>query len=135
MCTDVFAYCFGMSFHKGVLASQISPKKSITGTIGGVFGGLVAGAGVLLVCMFALKENPFAVFPLWKTITFFVLAGVFGSAFTQIGDLVASAIKRNVGVKDYGKIFPGHGGMMDRVDGLMFTSTFIFAISTLIFFI
>lgn len=135
MATDVFAYLFGMAFHKGVLASQISPKKSISGAIGGIIGGILASAGVFLVCQFLLKTNPFDGYKLWHTITFFSVAGVFGSVFTQIGDLVASAIKRRVGVKDYGKIFPGHGGMMDRVDGLCFTSTFIFILATMIFFI
>lgn len=135
MSTDVFAYIFGMAFHKGVLASQLSPKKSISGAIGGVFGGLVATAGVFLVCQFALNVNPFAVYPLWKVITFFSLVGVIGSAFVQIGDLIASAIKRDAGVKDYGRIFPGHGGMMDRVDGLMFASAFTFILTILLFLI
>lgn len=135
MATDVFAYLFGMAFHKGVLVSQISPNKSISGAIGGMVGGLVASAGVLLVCQFALNSNPFEVFGLARTITFFALAGVFGSIFTQIGDLVASAVKRRVGIKDYGKLFPGHGGMMDRVDGLCFASTVIFILSVVIFLI
>ena len=135
MATDVFAYLFGMAFHKGVLASQISPQKSISGAIGGVVGGLVASATTFAVCQFLLNSNPFSVYPLWMTITFFSLCGVFGSIFTQIGDLVASAIKRKAGVKDYGRIFPGHGGMMDRVDGLCFASTTILILSYVLFFI
>lgn len=135
MSTDVFAYIFGMTFHKGVLASQLSPKKSMSGAFGGMFGGLVAAAGVLLVCQYALAVNPFAAYPLWKVITFFALVGVIGSAFVQIGDLIASAIKRDAGVKDYGKIFPGHGGMMDRVDGLMFASAFTFIMTVVLFLI
>lgn len=135
MCTDVFAYVFGMTFHKGIFASQISPKKSISGAIGGIFGGLVASAGVFLVCQFALESNPFAIYPLWKVITFFCIVGTIGSFFVQIGDLVASAIKREVDIKDYGKIFPGHGGMMDRVDGLMFASVVVFIATQLIFII
>ena len=134
MLTDVFAYLFGMAFHKGILASQISPKKSISGSIGGIIGGLVASAGVLLFSMFILKTNPFDVYPLWKVILFFSLSGTIGSFFVQIGDLIASAIKRRVGIKDFGKIFPGHGGMMDRIDGMMFASTFIFIIATIMFF-
>ena len=135
MATDVFAYLFGMAFHKGVLASQISPKKSISGAIGGIFGGIIAAAGVFLVCYFALETSPFVGYSLTEVITFFSLAGVFGSLFTQMGDLIASAIKRRVGIKDYGKLFPGHGGMMDRVDGLCFTSTLIFILAVIIFFI
>ena len=135
MCTDVFAYLFGMAFHKGVLASQISPKKSISGAIGGLVGGIVASASVFLVCQFLLTVNPFDVYPLSKVITFFALSGVLGSVFVQIGDLVASAIKRKADIKDFGKIFPGHGGMMDRMDGMMFASTLILVLSILLLFI
>lgn len=135
MCTDVFAYLFGMAFHKGILAGQISPKKSISGAIGGLVGGLVASAGVFLVCHFLLEADPFAIYPLWKVITFFALSGVLGSIFVQIGDLIASAIKRKAEIKDFGHIFPGHGGMMDRIDGLMFASTLILVLSILLLFI
>ena len=134
MCTDIFAYLLGMAFHKGVLASQISPKKSISGAVGGLVGGLIASAGVFLVCHYLLASNPFAVYPLWKVITFFALSGVFGSIFVQIGDLIASAIKRKADIKDFGKIFPGHGGMMDRIDGMMFSSTLILVLSILLLF-
>ena len=135
MSTDVFAYIFGMTIHKGVLASQLSPKKSISGALGGVFGGLVATAGVFLVCTYLLNNNPFAVYPTWKVITFFVTVGIIGSAFVQIGDLIASTIKRDAGIKDYGRIFPGHGGMMDRVDGLMILSTFTLIVASMLFLI
>ena len=135
MCTDVFAYLFGMAFHKGILASQISPKKSISGAIGGLVGGVVASASIFLICTFLLEVNPFAGYELWRVITFFALSGVLGSAFVQIGDLVASAIKRKVDIKDFGRIFPGHGGMMDRIDGLMFASTMILVLSILLLFI
>lgn len=135
MFTDVFAYAIGLSFHKGVLASQISPKKSISGAIGGLLGGIIGALSVFLVCEYVLKNNPFEVYGQVKTIVFFALAGVMGSVCTQIGDLVASYVKRNAGIKDYGSIFPGHGGMMDRIDGLMFTSTFIFIMMSLIFII
>lgn len=135
MLTDVFAYLFGMAFHKGVLASQISPKKSISGAVGGLFGGLVGATTIFCICNFALKTNPFAGYELWRTITFFSLVGLFGSIITQIGDLFASYLKRNAGIKDFGNIFPGHGGMMDRLDGLMFTSTLTFILMALIFII
>jgi len=135
MCTDVFAYLFGMAFHKGILASQISPKKSISGAIGGLIGGIIASAGVFLICNYCLAVNPFASYPLWKVITFFALSGVLGSIFVQIGDLFASAIKRKAEIKDFGKIFPGHGGMLDRMDGMMFSSTLILVLSILLLFI
>lgn len=135
MLTDVMAYVVGMTFHKGVLASQLSPKKSISGSIGGLLGGLIGAASVYLICEFALKTNPFAIYSLVEQITFFSVVGLFGSIATQIGDLLASYVKRNAGIKDYGKIFPGHGGMMDRMDGLMFTSTIAFISMIIIFLI
>ena len=135
MLTDVFAYIFGMAFHKGVLASQISPKKSISGAIGGMFGGILGAALMLLLCLFVLKTNPFEIYGLKRTIAFFVIIGVVGSITTQIGDLVASFIKRNAQIKDFGSIFPGHGGMMDRIDGLMLTSAFTMITMTLLFLI
>lgn len=135
MLTDVLAYVVGMTFHKGVLASQISPKKSISGSIGGLLGGLIGAAAVFCVCEFLLKANPFDVYPLWKQLTFFSVVGFIGSICTQLGDLVASYIKRGAGIKDFGNIFPGHGGMMDRIDGLMLTSTLTFLSMIVIFLI
>jgi len=58
----------------------------------------------------------------------FAICGIIGSFVTQIGDLFESAVKRNLGIKDFGNIFPGHGGFMDRVDGQMFNSVLVFAI-------
>lgn len=135
MLTDVFAYIFGMTFHKGVLASQLSPKKSISGAIGGLFGGILASALVYIVTNLLLNNNPFAGYSDAQVIVFFALVGIVGSVLVQIGDLVASYIKRKSGVKDYGKIFPGHGGMMDRIDGLMMCSMFTFLSMIFIFLI
>lgn len=135
MGTDVFAYCIGMSFHKGIFASQISPKKSISGAIGGILGGIINSALVCIICYFLLKDNPFEAFGLAKTITFFAFSGVLGSCFVEAGDLFASAIKRRVGIKDFGKMFPGHGGMMDRIDGLCFASFVIFVLTAVIFLV
>lgn len=135
MLTDVMAYVVGMSFHKGVLASQISPKKSISGSIGGLLGGVIGAGVVFAIAEFVLSVNPLDVYPLWKQITFYSVVGVVGSICTQLGDLVASYIKRGAGVKDFGNIFPGHGGMMDRIDGLMLTSTLTFLSMIVIFLI
>jgi phosphatidate cytidylyltransferase len=136
MFTDVFAYLVGMAFHKGKFASQISPKKSVSGAIGGIFGGLLFAGATLGLCYFANLFNPFTALTdaTYKIVLFFVLSGVLGSLMTEFGDLVASSIKRVYGVKDYGKLFPGHGGMMDRVDGLMFCSAIIYVLAMLFLF-
>ncbi|MGN1259400.1 MAG: phosphatidate cytidylyltransferase [Christensenellales bacterium] len=132
--TDVFAYLFGITFHKGKFASQISPNKSMSGAIGGLFGGLVAATIVMGISYFWGILNPFTAHKMWKVILFFALSGLIGSLSCEFGDLVASSVKRKYGIKDYGKIFPGHGGMMDRVDGLMFCSTSTYILVLLLFF-
>ena len=136
MMTDVFAYLVGMAFHKGKFATQISPKKSMSGAIGGLFGGLLFAGLALWLCYFNGWFNPF-VSPTdttLKVVLFFSLTGLLGSLITEFGDLVASSIKRIYGVKDFGKLFPGHGGMMDRIDGLMFCSTVAYILSMLFLF-
>lgn len=136
MFTDVFAYLVGVTFHKGKFAEQISPKKSISGAIGGLVGGLLFAGLALGICYFADVFNPFTL-PTDKTLNivlFFVLTGLLGSLMTEFGDLVASSLKRVYGVKDFGKIFPGHGGMMDRVDGLMFCGAVTYILSMLFLF-
>ena len=75
--------------------------------------------------------NAFSGVPSANLIATFVLLGVFGTFLTQFGDLVASAFKRKVGIKDFGNIFPGHGGFMDRVDGLMFTAALVYVLFAL----
>ena len=136
MFTDVFAYLVGVTFHKGKYAEQISPKKSVSGAIGGIFGGLLFAGIALGVCYFAELFNPFtaATDSALKVVLFFSATGVLGSLMAEFGDLVASSIKRAYGVKDYGKLFPGHGGMMDRVDGLMFCSAITYVLAMLFLF-
>ncbi len=117
-CTDMFAYFFGVLLGKHKLVPEISPKKTIEGAFGGLFGGLV---GALII--FLLFETPFAIFdcgiplPLVWKIAAYVAIGLFGSVFTQTGDLVASIVKRHTKVKDYSLLLGSHGGIMDRFDG------------------
>ena len=136
MFTDVFAYLVGVTFHNGKFAEQISPKKSVSGAIGGIFGGLLFAGIALGVCYFAELFNPFtaATDSVLKVVLFFSATGVLGSLMAEFGDLVASSFKRVYGVKDYGKLFPGHGGMMDRVDGLMFCSAITYVLAMLFLF-
>lgn len=125
MLTDTSAFLFGISFGKHKFCPEVSPNKSVEGMIGGLFGGLVGAACSFIFFYFtpyfsaSIKDN------LTLYIAIFVIVGLFGSLLTQLGDLCESALKRKVGVKDLGNIFPGHGGVMDRIDGLMFTATLI----------
>lgn len=121
--SDTFAYCAGRLFGKHKLPSPLSPKKTIEGCVGGVI-----GAGLLgLVYAVVFKEqitadsNVQIVFP---------IACAVGSVIAQIGDLCASAVKRNHEIKDYGKLIPGHGGIMDRFDSVIFTAPVVYLLLT-----
>lgn len=121
MMTDTFALVVGMTLKGPKLCPVISPNKTISGAIGGlVFGTL---SGILVYYLFTLNTlfSEAAIlfdFAIWK---FALVAGI-TSIVGQCGDLIASALKRSARVKDYGTIFPGHGGVMDRVDGLIFNA-------------
>ena len=129
MMTDVFAYLFGSMLKGPKMAPEISPKKSISGMIFGALGGmLAAGLGYLFFVHFGYLGNVFEFVNQTHVIVAFTIMGVVGTFLTQFGDLVASAFKRKVGIKDFGSIFPGHGGFMDRFDGLMFTASLIYVL-------
>ena len=112
--TDIFAYFCGLAFGKHKLIPDVSPKKTIEGSIGGIIfcaiGYIVYG--IIVSRVFDVEMNIFAL-------------GIFGliiSVVAQIGDLSASLIKREFGVKDYGSLFPGHGGVLDRFDSVIAVS-------------
>ncbi len=118
--TDVFALFTGTWIGGRKLCPKISPKKTVAGAIGGVIGsvGLTALAGwIFTVCVPAVSFPP-----LWANL----LIGLIGSVAAQFGDLLASMVKRYCSVKDFGSLFPGHGGMMDRMDSILFASVVIF---------
>ena len=104
---DTFAYVFGKSFGKHPLAPLISPKKTWEGAFGGFLGGLVA----MIIMKVTMLD-----FLSWVDI---ILCAVIVGISAQLGDLVASRLKRIAGVKDSGKFMPGHGGILDRIDGLI----------------
>ena len=117
---DTCAYVFGMLFGKHKLAPVLSPKKSIEGALGGIFGSALVGAlYAYFVVEPAISEQ--------RVTWIFVLISAVGAVISQVGDLAASAIKRNHDIKDYGKLIPGHGGVMDRFDSVLFTLPFIYA--------
>ncbi|MBO4407078.1 MAG: phosphatidate cytidylyltransferase [Clostridia bacterium] len=120
---DTCAYFTGVAFGKHKLIEHISAKKTVEGAIGGIVGStlLVTGYAFLLRYAFSLKPS----FPL------FILIGLIGSAVSQIGDLSMSLIKRENHIKDYGNLMPGHGGVLDRFDSVLFVLPIVFAASSL----
>lgn len=121
---DTCAYCVGMLFGKRKMAPKLSPKKSVEGGVGGVVGAALLGA------LYALAMNKWggaAVSP----VNFAIICGV-GGMISQVGDLCASAIKRNKDIKDYGKLIPGHGGILDRFDSVIFTAPIIYYLATML---
>ena len=117
--SDTCAYLVGVLMGKHKLVPQLSPKKTIEGSLGGILGSAVVGAlfGFLLLDK-TLGGHQYG-------IMLFVI-GAIGSVISQVGDLAASAIKRNHDIKDYGNLIPGHGGIMDRFDSVIFTAPMIY---------
>jgi phosphatidate cytidylyltransferase len=111
--TDIFAYFTGSLLGKHKLCPMLSPKKTIEGAVGGV-------VGSALIC------GAFGYFAMRGVFVHCIVIGVLGGVVSQIGDLVASAIKRRVGVKDFGNLIPGHGGILDRIDSVLFTTPLVF---------
>ena len=124
--SDTFAYCTGMLIGKHKLSPKVSPKKSIEGSIGGILGAALVGAIYALAIKNKIEviSNP--------VLAFAVIGGA-SSVISQLGDLAASAIKRNKDIKDYGNLIPGHGGILDRFDSVIFTAPIVFYLSSYIF--
>lgn len=116
---DTCAYCVGMLLGKHKMAPKLSPKKSIEGAVGGVVGAALLGA------LYALCINQFASGAEASILQYAIICGV-GGMISQVGDLAASAIKRNHDIKDYGHLIPGHGGILDRFDSVIFTAPIIY---------
>ena len=112
----------GMLLGKHKMAPKLSPKKSVEGGIGGIVGAALLGA------IFALAANKITGASV-NPGQYAIICGV-GGMISQIGDLAASAIKRNHDIKDYGKLIPGHGGILDRFDSVIFTAPIIYYLAT-----
>lgn len=125
--SDTCAYVVGMLMGKHHF-SELSPKKTMEGCIGGVVGAALIGFGY--ACFFPYESmflfTPKLVFP---------LVVIISAMISQLGDLAASAIKRNYDIKDYGNIIPGHGGIMDRFDSVIFVAPFVYYLLVLVQYI
>ncbi len=135
--SDTFAYWFGSMIGGKKLCPKISPKKTVAGGVGGLFGGMVVSLLFWLVFEFfadssvgyqafisqcgyqAFFDHSIAGWE-WKSALVYLALGLIMGGVSELGDLAASRIKRAIGIKDYGKIFPGHGGIMDRIDSIMY---------------
>ena len=109
---DTCAYCVGVLIGKHKMAPVLSPKKSIEGAVGGVAGAAGLGAAYAAIIHAPVME--------------YAVSCAVGALISMVGDLAASAIKRNRGIKDYGKLIPGHGGILDRFDSVIFTAPVIY---------
>ena len=121
---DTCAYVVGMLIGKKKIFPVLSPKKSLEGCIGGVVG---AGIIAALYAVFAVEN----VFPDKRVTIVITVICMVGAVMSQVGDLAASAIKRNHEIKDYGKLIPGHGGIMDRFDSVIVTAPMIYFLTVL----
>ena len=121
---DTCAYVVGMLIGKKKIFPVLSPKKSLEGCIGGVVG---AGLIAALYAIFAVEN----VFPDKRVTIVITVICMVGAVMSQVGDLAASAIKRNHEIKDYGKLIPGHGGIMDRFDSVIVTAPMIYFLTVL----
>ena len=113
-----------MLIGKHKMAPVLSPKKSVEGGIGGILGAALIGV------LYALAINHWGGAEV--SVLTYAIIGAAGGAISQIGDLAASAIKRYHNIKDYGKLIPGHGGILDRFDSVIFTAPIIYYLAILL---
>lgn len=131
--SDSFAYFVGRLVKGPKLCPTISPKKTISGAVGGLMGGVLASGIVYTLFEHFAVFGDMIVAPLFTpnhyvNLAIYLVIGLLGSVICQLGDLFASRIKRCIGIKDFGKIFPGHGGGLDRLDSIMFMLVVLFVI-------
>ena len=120
--TDTAAYFVGRAIGKTKLAPEISPKKTIAGAVGG----LIASALFMVLYGIIMKFG----FQMDLPVYLYAAVGFVGSIAGQCGDLTASMIKRKMGIKDFGKILPGHGGILDRFDSILFIIPLVYIFAT-----
>ena len=123
--TDIFALVFGMALGKHKMAPVLSPKKTIEGAIGGILGSVIVGGIIGYILYVNETHTPSTGWGL-------MIICFAGSIISQIGDLLASGIKRDHNIKDYGTLIPGHGGIMDRFDSVIFVIPCIYFLAAVI---
>ena len=121
---DSLAFFIGSRYGKRKLIPQVSPNKTIEGAIAGLLGSLLAATLIFLIGLSLGIRLP--------GYFHFAGLGLLGGVAGQIGDLFASLVKRHCGIKDYGHIFPGHGGMLDRLDSILFSGTLVYLYQALL---
>lgn len=132
---DTAAYFAGRAFGNHKLAPIVSPHKTVEGAIGGIFGSVLAGVVLTLVYSFlSASHNVITIQVQPRHYAILVVMGAIASVLGILGDLFASSVKRQVGIKDYGTIFPGHGGILDRFDSVMFIAPFVTMVITAVFY-
>ncbi len=117
---DTFAYLFGRKFGKNKLCPDISPKKTIEGFVAGIIGTILSYIVIYVISNYYLKID--------LNIYIVLLMGVVSSIVGQFGDLAASSIKRFCKIKDFGTLMPGHGGILDRCDSILFVAPIVYII-------
>ena len=127
--SDTFAYFVGRKWGRHKLIGTPSPSKSVEGCIGGIIGAALVGFlyGQIAVNFIEIDYSAAGHIVLGA-----VVVSVVGAVFSQFGDLFASAVKRSAGIKDFGKVLPGHGGMLDRFDGILVAAPVVYMVMTLI---
>lgn len=118
--TDTFAYLTGMTLGKRKLIPDVSPKKSVEGAIGGILG--------CIICVY-LYLNYFQ----FSNVVYDIIIAIIGAVVAQCGDLVASRIKRDTGIKDFGRIIPGHGGIIDRFDSVLLVAQAVYFLYNILY--
>ena len=114
---DTMAFFVGSRVRGPKLCPAVSPNKTISGAVAGLVGSLVAAAAVGVVSLIFCDQVTLAQLPTWWQ---YALLGLVGGVAGQMGDLFASLVKRHCGIKDFSNLFPGHGGMLDRLDSILF---------------
>lgn len=120
---DTLAFFVGSRVRGPKLCPLVSPNKTISGAIGGMAGALVGTLAIALIAHWCCDPATEALLPSWWE---YLLLGLIGGVAGQMGDLFASMVKRHCGVKDFSNLFPGHGGMLDRLDSILFMAVVMF---------
>ncbi len=124
---DTMALLVGTWIGGKKLCPHVSPHKTVAGSVGGLAGSVIASMIVCAIAASVCNEPTLAKLPVWWH---YLLLGVFGGVVGQIGDLFASLVKRHSGIKDFSNLFPGHGGMLDRLDSVLFMAMLVYCYRT-----